>query len=101
MKSRYLFSSLFLFFLFSCNNNKNKFDASGIFEADPSSQSSAEACGLVDVRRGSRHIYVNYKKPSHATDSEMTDDDVIVRYAGEEVIGYTVLHASKRAKESA
>ncbi len=34
MKSRYLFSSLFLFFLFSCNNNKNKFDASGIFEAD-------------------------------------------------------------------
>ena len=46
-------------------------------------------------------LYVNYKKPSHATDSEMTDDDVIVRYAGEEVIGYTVLHASKRAKEPA
>ncbi len=31
----------------------------------------------------------------------MTDDDVIVRYVGEEVIGFTVLHASKRAKESA
>jgi len=42
-----------------------------------------------------------YVKPSHATDSEMTDDDVIVRYAGEEVIGFTVLHASKRVKESA
>jgi uncharacterized protein YuzE len=27
-------------------------------------------------------LYVNYKKPSHATDSEMTDDDVIVRYEG-------------------
>ena len=46
-------------------------------------------------------LYVNYKKPGHATDSEMTDDDVIVRYAGEEIIGFTVLHASKRAKESA
>jgi uncharacterized protein YuzE len=40
-------------------------------------------------------LYVNYKKPSHATDSEMTDDDVIIRYEGDEVIGFTVLHASK------
>jgi uncharacterized protein YuzE len=24
-------------------------------------------------------LYVNFKKPSHATDSEMTDDDIIVR----------------------
>jgi uncharacterized protein YuzE len=41
-------------------------------------------------------LYVNFKKPSHATDSELTEDDVIVRYAGEEVIGVTILHASKR-----
>lgn len=41
-------------------------------------------------------LYINFKKPSHATDSEMTDDDVIVRYEGEEIIGYTVLHASER-----
>lgn len=27
-------------------------------------------------------LYVNYKKPSHATDSEMADDDAIVRYGG-------------------
>ena len=43
-------------------------------------------------------LYVNFKKPSAATDSEMTDDDVIIRYEGEEIIGYTVLHASKRVK---
>ncbi|MGI8927075.1 MAG: DUF2283 domain-containing protein [Tepidiformaceae bacterium] len=42
-------------------------------------------------------LYVNFKKPAHATDSEMTDDDVVIRYEGEEIIGYTVLHASKRA----
>lgn len=41
-------------------------------------------------------LYINFKKPSHATDSEITDDDVIIRYEGEEVIGFTVLHASKR-----
>jgi uncharacterized protein YuzE len=46
-------------------------------------------------------LYVNFKKPSYATDSEMTDDDVIIRYEGEEVIGFTVLHASKRMKKSA
>jgi uncharacterized protein YuzE len=46
-------------------------------------------------------LYVNYKKPSHATDSEMTEDDVIIRYEGEEVIGFTVLHASKRIKKTA
>jgi len=41
-------------------------------------------------------LYVNFKKPSHATDSELTNDDVIVRYDGDEIIGLTILHASKR-----
>jgi uncharacterized protein YuzE len=41
-------------------------------------------------------LYVSFKKPSEATDSELTDDDVIVRYEGEEVIGLTILHASQR-----
>ena len=41
-------------------------------------------------------LYINFKKPSHATDSELTDDDVIIRYEGDEIIGVTVLHASQR-----
>ena len=41
-------------------------------------------------------LYINFKKPSHATDSELTDDDIIIRYEGEEVIGLTILHASNR-----
>jgi uncharacterized protein YuzE len=45
-------------------------------------------------------LYVNYKKPSHATDSELTDDDVIVRYEGDDVVGYTILHASQRDLKS-
>jgi uncharacterized protein YuzE len=42
-------------------------------------------------------LYVNFKKPAHATDSELTDDDIIIRYEGEEIIGLTFLHAGKRA----
>ena len=41
-------------------------------------------------------LYINFKKPAHATDSELTDDDVIIRYENEEVVGLTVLHASRR-----
>ncbi len=41
-------------------------------------------------------LYVNYKKPGHADDSEITDDDVIIRYQGREVVEFTVLHASQR-----
>lgn len=45
---------------------------------------------------GADVLYLNFKKPSHADDSELTDDDVIVRYEKGEIVGVTVLHASKR-----
>ena len=41
-------------------------------------------------------LYINFKKPSHATDSEITDDDIVVRYENGDVVGLTILHASKR-----
>ncbi|MFB1488423.1 MULTISPECIES: DUF2283 domain-containing protein [unclassified Thiocapsa] len=43
-------------------------------------------------------LYINFKKPSHATDSEITDDDVIIRYEEDAVIGFAILHASKRGR---
>ena len=45
-------------------------------------------------------LYVNFKKPSHADDSELTDDDVIIRYEQGQVIGLTILNASQRFPES-
>ena len=45
-------------------------------------------------------LYVNYKKPGHATDSELTDDDVIIRYEGDEVIGFTVLRAKSATQKN-
>lgn len=44
-------------------------------------------------------LYINFKKPSHATDSELTDDDIIIRYDEDEVIGITVLHAGRRGAD--
>jgi uncharacterized protein YuzE len=41
-------------------------------------------------------LYINFKKPSNATDSELTEDDVIIRYEDDEIIGLTILHASAR-----
>lgn len=41
-------------------------------------------------------LYINFKKPSHATDSELLDNDVIIRYEGDDLVGITILNASKR-----
>ena len=41
-------------------------------------------------------LYLNFKKPSHADDSELLDNDVIVRSDGDEVAGMTTMNASKK-----
>ncbi|MBI2487707.1 MAG: DUF2283 domain-containing protein [Deltaproteobacteria bacterium] len=41
-------------------------------------------------------LYINFKKPSHADDSKLSDDDVIIRHEKGKVVGITVLNASKR-----
>lgn len=42
-------------------------------------------------------LYINFRKPSHADDSQLTDDDVIVRSEAGQIVGITILNASKRA----
>ena len=43
-------------------------------------------------------IYMNFEPGAEATDSELGPDDIIVRYRGEEIIGLTMLHASRRSR---
>jgi len=43
-------------------------------------------------------LYLAFKKPAHADDSELTYDDLVIRYEKGETIGVTVLHASKRQR---
>ncbi|MGK7933511.1 MAG: DUF2283 domain-containing protein [Microcystaceae cyanobacterium] len=41
-------------------------------------------------------LYINFYQPSlPADDSELTDDDVIIRYQGEEIIGLSILNVSQ------
>ena len=37
-------------------------------------------------------LYINFKKPTHADDSDLTDDDIIVRYEKGEIVGITFLY---------
>lgn len=41
-------------------------------------------------------LYIDFKKPGVADDSELTDDDIIIRYEKGEIIGLTILHAKSR-----
>ena len=41
-------------------------------------------------------LYMHFKKPNRADNSEMTEDDIIVRYENNEIIGFTILNASTR-----
>ncbi len=41
-------------------------------------------------------LYLNFKKPSHADDSIITEDDIITRYEKGKVVGTTIINASKR-----
>ena len=41
-------------------------------------------------------LYISFKKPQQATDSEMLDDGILLRYKGADIVGLTVLDASRR-----
>jgi uncharacterized protein YuzE len=45
-------------------------------------------------------LYINFKKPSHADDSEITDDDIIIRYQKGEIVGITILNASRKGSKT-
>ena len=62
----------------------------------PDLKRSPESHVWMSYDAGADVLYVNFRKPGHATDSELTDDDVVIRYAGDDIIGFTVLHASRR-----
>ena len=44
-------------------------------------------------------LYISFGPPREADDSEMTQNDIIVRRTGGKIIGLTVLSFSKRIKQ--
>ncbi|MDZ4279098.1 MAG: DUF2283 domain-containing protein [Dehalococcoidia bacterium] len=41
-------------------------------------------------------LYISLERPQRATDSDVTDDDIVLSYRGDKLVGITVLHASQR-----
>ncbi len=41
-------------------------------------------------------LYISFQRPQKATDTEMTDGGILLRYRGEQLVGITVLDASIR-----
>jgi uncharacterized protein YuzE len=42
-------------------------------------------------------LYVSFQKPQNATDSEMTDEGILLRYRDDKLVGVTILDASTRS----
>ena len=50
----------------------------------------------IDYDKEADVLYISFKRPQRAMDSEMMENGVLLRYKGEELVGITVLEASKR-----
>jgi uncharacterized protein YuzE len=46
-------------------------------------------------------LYIAFSPESVVDDSELTENDIILRYNGDRIIGLTILHFSERQKRNA
>lgn len=42
-------------------------------------------------------LYISLQRPQKATNSEMTNDGILLRYKGDQLVGITILDASTRS----
>ena len=45
-------------------------------------------------------LYISFRRSQQATDSEMTEEGILLRYKGDELVGITILDASTRSNGS-
>jgi uncharacterized protein YuzE len=50
----------------------------------------------VDYDQDADVMYISFKRPQKATDTQMTDDGILLRYRNNELVGITILDASTR-----
>ncbi len=50
----------------------------------------------VDYDQEADVLYISFQRPQKATDTEMTDEGILFRYRGKQLVGITVLDASTR-----
>ena len=67
-----------------------------VFKATPHLLKFPERRMWIDYDKEADVLYISFKRPQKATDSEMLESGILVRYRGEEIVGFTILEASKR-----
>ena len=50
----------------------------------------------VDYDKEADVLYLSFRKPQRAKNTVETDDDVLIRTDGEQIVGITILNASSR-----
>ncbi|SMC16927.1 Uncharacterized protein YuzE [Desulfacinum hydrothermale DSM 13146] len=43
-------------------------------------------------------LYISFRRPQQATDTEMTEEGILLRYKGDDLVGITILDASTRSQ---
>jgi len=51
----------------------------------------------VDYDREADVLYISFQRPQKATDTELTDEGILFRYRGKQLVGITILDASTRS----
>lgn len=54
----------------------------------------------VDYDKEADVLYISFARPQKATDTEMTDDGLLLRYRDSQLVGVTILDASTRVMPS-
>jgi len=68
-----------------------------IFEATPHILKFPQTKMWIDYDQEADVLYISFKRPQKATDSEMLEDGILLRYKKDELVGITLLEASKRS----
>ena len=51
---------------------------------------------IMDYDEEADVLYMSFRRPQRATDTEQTDDGILIRKDGKKIVGLTILSASKR-----
>lgn len=62
-----------------------------VFEAAPHLKRLPSNHMWIDYDQEADVLYVSFEKPQRATDSELRDDNVLLRYRGKKLIGITII----------
>jgi uncharacterized protein YuzE len=71
-------------------------DLNRILSAVPKLIDLPDTSMWIDYDADADVLYLSFRRPQHATDSEMRDDGIIVHRRARQVVGLTILEASTR-----